>query len=90
MRSFTTARFWELLGHLPGQVRKQAREAFRLFQQSPDHPSLCFKQVHEVKPVFSVRINRDYRAVGMRDPKDEIVWFWVGTHSEYDKLLKRL
>jgi hypothetical protein len=36
-----------------------------------------------------VRVSRDYRAVGVLRG-DEIVWFFVGSHSEYEELLKRL
>jgi hypothetical protein len=26
-----------------------------------------------------------YRAVGVQSP-DGIIWFWIGTHAEYDRL----
>lgn len=50
---------------------------------------LYFKQVHSKKPIYSVRVTRDYRALGIRDG-DEIVWFWIGSHAEYDRLLSQL
>jgi len=81
--------FWKLYEALPAQIQRQAKTAYRIFQQDPSHPSLQFKQVHEVKPVFSARISRDYRAVGIKDA-EEIVWFWIGSHSDYDNLLSRL
>ena len=90
MRSQITSRFRKLLEKLPPAIRKEAAEAFRLFRENPYHPSLVFKQVHETKPIFSARVTQDYRVVGIRDPKDKIVWFWVGDHGEYDALLKRL
>ena len=31
----------------------------------------------------------DYRAVGIMDD-DEITWFWIGSHADYNNLLKRL
>jgi len=74
---------------LPEQVQRQAKIAYSRFQQDPFHPGLQFKQVHEVKPIYSARISRDYRAVGIKNG-DEIVWFWIGSHSDYDKLLSRL
>jgi hypothetical protein len=77
------------LAALPAPVRQQAREAYRLFKQNPQHPSLRFKRVHATRPVYSARINLDYRAVGIVDG-DEVVWFWVGPHDEYTRLLKRL
>lgn len=39
--------------------------------------------------VWSVRVNQNYRALGRRKGS-LIVWFWIGTHAEYDQLLKRL
>ncbi|MDZ7288576.1 MAG: hypothetical protein ONB44_02270 [candidate division KSB1 bacterium] len=89
MKSYTTERFRKLLQQVPEQTRRQAREAYRLFMQNPYHPSLRFKQIHPVKPIYSVRINIDYRAVGTLD-EDEIVWFWIGSHTDYDKLIARL
>jgi hypothetical protein len=41
-------------------------------------------------PVYSVRAGIGWRAVGVMKNSDTIVWFWIGSHSEYDKLLKSL
>lgn len=69
-------------------IRRQAREAYLLFREDPYHPSLNFKQVHPSQPIFSARIGLHYRAVAVRDG-DVMVWFWIGSHSEYDKFLAR-
>lgn len=74
MRSRTTERFRVALERLPGLVRLRARVAYALFRQDPQHPSLRFKQVHERRPIYSVRIGLGYRALGVRDG-DEIIWF---------------
>ena len=89
MKSRTTERFRKALTQLPEQVRRQAREAYKLFIQNPYHPSLRFKSIHPTKSIYSVRINIDYRAVGVLE-HDEVIWFWIGTHSEYDKLISRI
>ena len=89
MKSHTTERFRKMLQQLPEQIRRQASEAYKLFKQNPYHPSLRFKQIHPTKPVYSVRINIDYRAVGTRYG-DDILWFWIGSHTEYEKLISRL
>jgi len=89
MNSRTTRRFRQMLAKLPSDIRRQAREAYRLFRQNPNHPGLRFKKVHNTEPIYSARINIDYRAVGVIDG-GEIVWFWIGPHAEYDKLLSRL
>ena len=57
--------------------------------QDPNYPGLGFRQVHPTRPIYSVRISLDYRALSFRD-EDEIVWFWIGTHEEYDKLVSQL
>ena len=89
MRSLTQPSFWKAYRQLPEHVRRQAREAYRLFTEDSRYPSLQFKRVSQRRPVYSVRINIDYRALGVRNG-DEIVWFWIGPHHEYDRILKRV
>ena len=87
MRLFTQPSFWKAYRRLPEQVRRQARESYGMFSEDPRHPSLQFKRVSQRRPVYSVRINIDYRALGVVDEGD-IVWFWIGPHHEYDRRLK--
>ena len=89
MISHTTKRFREVFKQLPEHIQRQAKEAYKLFKQDPFHPSLRFKQIHPTNPIYSVRISRDYRAVGVRD-RNEMVWYWVGIHADYDKLIAQL
>lgn len=89
MISYTTDSFWKHYGQLEEQVKKRTREAYRLFEQNPNHPSLEFKKVHQTKPVYSVRVTLDYRAVGIRDG-NEIVWFWIGPHDEYERVIENV
>jgi hypothetical protein len=78
-----------LLAALPEEIRRQARTAYRQFLENARHPGLRFKQLHGSGRLVSVRISRDYRAVGVRRSPDEVVWFWVGSHEEYEKLLAK-
>jgi hypothetical protein len=89
VNSRTTEAFWKCYAALPELVRKQAKEAYKQFQKDPYYPSLHFKQVHSTRPIFSVRISKDYRAIGIIQGAD-IIWFWIGIHSDYDKLLRQL
>ena len=89
MNSRITPGFRKLLAALPDEVRRQARLAYRRFMKNPGAPGLRFKQIHGSDRLVSVRISRVYRAVGVRTSPDEIVWFWVGTHDEYEKLLAK-
>jgi hypothetical protein len=88
MNSHTTAQFRRAFAQLPAAVQQQARSAYRLFQQNPNHPSLRFRNVHPVRPIYSVRVGLDYRALGLRDG-NTIIWFWIGPHAEYDTLLRQ-
>jgi len=74
---------------LPPQVQAQARLAYQVFQRDPFHPSLRFKQVHPSRPIYSARVGLAYRALAVRAGED-VVWFWIGSHAEYDDLLDRL
>jgi hypothetical protein len=87
MRSKRTPRFNDLFRALPADIRKQAYAAYRLFQRNPYHPSLHFKKVNPT--VYSARVGISYRVLGRREEDDLIVWFWIGTHAEYDRLLAR-
>ena len=89
MISRRTSAFRKAFDNLPPRIQEQARGAFVQFAQDPQHRSLDFKQVHPSEPIFSARVSRGYRALAYRRP-DRWVWFWIGTHSEYDNLLKRL
>lgn len=89
MNSRTTRQFRKLFASLPSHVQRQAREAYRLFQQNLAHTGLHFKQVHPDPPFYSARVGISYRAVGALDG-GTIIWFWIGSHADYDKLLDRL
>ena len=67
-------------------MRKLAAKAYLLFRSNPSHPSLNLKRVHTNEPLYSVRVTRGYRAVGLLED-GEITWFWIGTHAAYDRLL---
>jgi len=89
MRSRTTRRFRKAFGKLPEQIQAQARGAYRLFSGNPQHPSLRFKRVHPTDPIYSIRITRSYRALGIL-VGEEVVWFWIGSHDEYERLVSEL
>jgi hypothetical protein len=89
MNSRTTRRFRQMLAMLPAHARRQARDAYRLFRQNPAHPGLHFKQVHGNPPIYSARVGIGYRAAAVLRG-GRAIWFWIGTHAEYDKLLEHL
>ncbi|WIG59821.1 MAG: hypothetical protein OJF49_002568 [Ktedonobacterales bacterium] len=86
MRSRVTKDFRQLLAALPAQVQQQADEAYALFQHDPHHPSLHFKQITGRTSYYSARVGLRYRVLGYKDG-DDLVWFWIGTHADYDKFI---
>ena len=85
MKSSTTRRFRTAYAALPDEAQRKARLAYHLFRENPSHPSLQFKKVDEPN-IYSVRVGLGYRALGALEGSD-IIWFWIGSHSQYDRLL---
>lgn len=82
-----TPRFWRCYQGLPQDVRLLADRSYELLKANPNHPSLHFKKVG---PFRSARVGLHYRAVAVAvavDAGDDLVWFWIGSHADYDKLL---
>jgi hypothetical protein len=90
MKSELTDEFIQCFSELPERVQKTARKNYKLWQQNPSHPSLEFKKLNTKQPAYSVRAGIGWRAVGVMKDPETIVWFWIGSHSNYDKLLKNL
>jgi hypothetical protein len=78
-------KFWQFYNQLPPEVRKLADANYELLKSDPRHPSLHFKKIGRL---WSVRVGIHYRAIAAEEGAD-IVWFWIGHHSEYDRLIGR-
>jgi hypothetical protein len=87
MNSRATPGFWKRYAQLPRDVRQRARKAYQLWRANPGHPSLRFKRVDKVEPIYSVRVNGGYRVLGILEG-ETVTWFWIGSHTEYDQMLK--
>ena len=82
MKHTTSSRFWKCFDALPVDVQALARKNFDLLKQDPAHPSLQFKFLTRM---YSARVGIHHRALGLRTPEG-VHWFWVGSHSDYDKI----
>jgi hypothetical protein len=76
--------FWKYYDALPAKARESANKAFELLKVDPNHPVLHFKNVGRFR---SVRAGLHYRALGVDIPGG-VLWFWIGSHAEYDRLLR--
>lgn len=76
--------FWSSYRGLPPDVQTLADRAFALLKADPHHPSLHLKKANTF---WSVRVGLHYRALGI-EVRDGVLWFWIGTHADYDRLVR--
>jgi hypothetical protein len=88
MKSLAEKGFWNHFDALPEDVQLLARQAFDLWQRDPRHPGLQFKLVRAGTSVYSVRIGLRWRALG-RLHGDTVYWYWIGSHSDYDREIRK-
>ncbi len=89
MISHTTERFRKAFRELSPQVQRRGRQIFRMWKNDPWHPIFHFKQIHPTKPIYSIRVGLGWRALGVKQG-DYLIWFWIGSHADYDNLLKKI
>lgn len=85
MRHFKDPAFQPCFDALPAEVRRIAERNFALLKQNPRHPSLHFKRVRG--DLWSVRVGRSYRALAV-EGDDGFQWFWIGSHADYDAIIR--
>ena len=61
----------------------EPRIGFDLLKADPQHPSLHLKKLDEI---WSVRVSLHHRALAVK-VSDGFLWFWIGTHAEYDDIV---
>ena len=84
MKHFANPSFWKLYDKLPKDIRKIADQKFDLLKKDPRHPSLYFKKVGRF---WSARVSIKHRALAV-EHAGNLLWFWIGTHAEYDEYVK--
>jgi hypothetical protein len=80
-----TPRFWRCYNELPEEIRHLADRCYQLLRADPHHSSLRLKKVGRF---WSARIGLHHRALAVERDAD-LVWFWIGTHADYDRLIGR-
>jgi hypothetical protein len=83
LKHFASTDFWEYYRELPQSIQELADAHFALLRENPLHPSLHFKKAGKYR---SVRVGMHYRALAIEVPEG-LLWFWIGSHSDYDKIL---
>jgi hypothetical protein len=77
--------FWKCFNKLPPKVQQTARKNFELWKQSPSLKSLGFKRIKD--DLWSVRAGSGFRALATFDD-GTYLWFWIGVHDEYERLIR--
>ena len=85
MNHRATPQFWDCHHRLPGEVKHLADACHALLRKDSRHPSLHLKKVGRR---WLVRVGLHDRAVAVENEAD-LVWFWIGTHAEYDRIRGR-
>ncbi|MFQ5559708.1 MAG: hypothetical protein ACE5FU_03860 [Nitrospinota bacterium] len=88
MISHTNSSFWKAYEKLSPLMKAKAREVYLLGEKNSGHNSLQFRQVHPEKPVYSVRIEKNHRVLGIRNG-EYMIWFWIGSNDQFNELLAR-
>jgi hypothetical protein len=83
MKSLTLPSFWESYRCLDKSIQRKARKSYLTWSQNPFHPSLHFKCINHAEDLWSVRITRGYRALGIME-SNTVTWFWIGNHKNYE------
>lgn len=89
MKSVKTEKFKKAFDKLPIAIQGKAWLTYNIWKSNHYHPKLHFKRIHSGKPIYSVRIGLSYRALGVIQ-EDAIIWFWIGSHEDYNNLISQL
>lgn len=84
MKHYATPDFWACYRRLPTETQRLADKAFELLKGDLHHPSIHFKKLDET---WSARVGLYHRALATR-AHDGWLWFWIGTHAEYDDIVR--
>ncbi len=89
-RSRWTHSFVVHVSGLPPHVQKLVVKAIGLWEANPKHRSLRLHPLKDTKKgrhatgSYSISLNMQYRALYVLDGA-VAVWYWVGSHAEYDR-----
>ena len=89
MKSFTTDKFRKAFDNLPENIKSLAKKTYNIWKDDPYHKILKYKQIHSSKEIYSVKIGKGWKTLGLKR-EEKMVWFWIGSHADYDKLIKNL
>ena len=87
MKSRLTHDFLACFAGLPDAVKVRARKNDRLWKDDPSHPTLRFKRIHNHESMYSLRVGKGWRALGLLEG-DTVTWSWIGSHAECERIIR--
>ena len=81
--------YWKGFDELPEEIRRLAEKNYKLWNETPTHASLRFKQIHNTLPIFSFRVGLRYRTLGVQTDDKKIAWFWIGSFEQYEDIISK-
>jgi hypothetical protein len=85
MKHRASPRFWRHYRALPSEIQQMADRGYQMLLLDPRHPSLHYKRIGKL---WSARVGLHHRALAT-ERDGVMVWVWIGSHAEYDLLLRR-
>ncbi len=89
MKSVKTAQFNKLFSDLPLEIQSKAKRNYSFWKRNNNHPGLHFKLINSALAVYSVRVSLYYRALAVKKD-DTMIWFWIGSHEDYNKIVQQM
>lgn len=97
MRSRRNQRFDRAYKKLSQPVKELAQIAYKRFRDDPFDPRLSFHDIKgtEMPNIYAADVGTHlrvaYRALAVWDKQENIVvWFWIGSHEDYNNIISRL
>lgn len=90
-----TSGFKKQLEKLPAHIQELAGDAYRQFLDDPYHPVLDNHELVDTKKgrhrksSRAVSITRRYRAIYVTEG-DTNVWYWIGSHEDYNNFVGKI
>lgn len=86
LESHTHPNFWKCYNNLQKEIQDLSDKKFELFKNNPHHPSLGFAKKGNV---WTANVGYHHRAIGYKKD-NKVVWFWIGSHEDYNALMNKL
>lgn len=86
-------KFLELYANLDDSIKKATRDSCIIFNRDPATPSLRHKKLENSKhgshmdDSYSVSITMQYRAIYVQQKDGTNLWYWIGTHNDYENFI---